>query len=736
MNIRHTSMAVLFAFLICLFNGCGNNEDSKRRNDTITSSELGSTIQSSWTQLTIDYSGLSFVQEQIDISSKIAPSGLVPFNNGFCYVSNNLKTNESYFGITDSEFNITQEFTLGEATEQSAITCYATGNQFVYCCRGNYDIDAGTNDSFTQYYALSQYSLDGKENWVIKIDDSFGEKEPAEQLFITGLATLPDNGVLVATHHYLYWLNETGNIVATQNTNGSIYTPMNSADGTVYLILNDYEGEICSVNNKDYTVGEAILSYDGNTTVLVGSGGYDFLLNSSVALLGVSLKENTITQLLSWTECGLTITPTSVFCMEEHNWLIAGYNAMSGETELINLTCIPADQIPTKQTVTMLVPIMIDWTAEDTLGMEEFAAISEFNSTNLNYSLEYSTYSSAEELLVRFLSGDVPDLMMFSSSVSQEDTPSEQLLAKKGYFADLETFLASDSEITLDSFIPAVIQTHKASLGGLYTIPTCFNFKILYGRSEYIQDSTPWNIQEFNSLLATMDSEMKVVPYSSDVEFLESLLQVTLDHFINFNDMTCNFETSDFQTLLQICKTYFDSSTPTEDISVEAGTALLDYLPSLGGIGQMAETLKSISSYATVKGFPGVEGSGGTFTVGKSYAICLGSSNPEGAWAYLKTLLSNRYQENCLNPYLPVIQESFDVLIDDYLQDHPDTQTKDFVTFIIELIESTTTRCQLDSPALDIILEEAITYFHDTQSLESTCASIQSRVKLFLGEQS
>ena len=57
---------------------------------------------------------------------------------------------------------------------------------------------------------------------------------------------------------------------------------------------------------------------------------------------------------------------------------------------------------------------------------------------------------------------------------------------------------------------------------------------------------------------------MKVVPYSSAVEFLESLLQVTLNHFINYNNMNCNFETSDFQTLLQFYKTYFDSSTPGE----------------------------------------------------------------------------------------------------------------------------------------------------------------------------
>lgn len=734
MRTRCVTFMLLAALLMGISSGCAGNSASS---DTPSSNapSVAARAESAWTEVDTDYSGSAFVQKQIHVPASIAPSGLMACESGFLYVTNNLKTQEAVYGITDGDLNIISEYTLGVASEQSAISYFDASGDTAYFVRCNYQQDPVQSDAFTQRYILSQYNLSGDRKWELTLDENFGVEEPADQILVTGVAALPDTGVLLTTQHYVYWLNHDGSISATLPTEGAIYTPVHSRDGNVFLVSSGFGTRIYPVDHTAHTIGMEILSCEYSANVLTGSGGYDFLLNTDDKLSGVSLDTNTITSLLSWSKCGLSVIPTSVFCMDTDCWWVVGYQIMSDESQLIELRSVPADEVAEKLAVRMAIPVDANLTAEDTLGYEEFTAISEFNATNETYSLEYSTYGSSEDLQIMFLSGDVPDLLMFSSTIYQSEVPSEQLFAKKGYFLDLETFISSDPELSLESFVPGIIETQKNALGGLYTMPTGVNFRMLYGRTEYVGTTSAWSMTEFESVLSTMDSDMSVFPYASRSGVLKALLEVGMETFVDFQSMTCGFESADFASLLRICKTYLPAETPQNEVSVEDGTALMDYISTLGGVGQMAQRISEISPYASLKGFPGVTGSGGALTAGKTYAICSGSATPDGAWAYLKTLLSDSYQENCIAPYIPVMKAPYDQLVQDWLDKNPDTGTREMTQTVTEMIANTSTRCLYDSPALDIILEEAAAYFNDIQSLETTCSAIQSRVQIFLSEQ-
>lgn len=734
MNRKRLCFLILIAMLLSILGGCGQNNDSSL-NSLIDMSVEPTNFDSSWTRKEIDYSGSTFVQKQIDVPASIAPSGLKISDDGFCYVTNNLKKNQAVFGMTDGELNIIDEYTLGIASEESSISFFDFGKDVAYFCRCNYELNPDDNETFVQKHLLCQYTTDGVENWSVMIDENFGKKEPNDQLFVTGIATLPDDGVLITTQNYIYWLEAVGDIVATVPTDGIYYSPIRSKDGTIYLVSSTSDVSIHPINHERHTIEASILSCDGNTTVYDGSGEYDFLLNTNSSLMGVSLETHSIQTLLEWSKCGLTVIPSTVFCMGSECWWVVGYSVMSDESQLIELRCVPADRSTEKKTVTMAVPVDSNLTVEDSLGYEEFATISEFNATNDTYVLEYYAYKASEDLLIKFLGGDVPDILMFSSVVHQADVPSEQLFARKGYFLDLEDFISADPELSLDSFLPAVINTQKNTLGGLYTLPTGLNFRMLYGQKEYVGSEPSWDLHEFESVLSSIDSDTRVVPFYSGLEFLKSMLEVNLSNFINFQTMTCDFESSDFSTLLRSCKENMELESNQDDVSVKDGSALMDYISTLSGVGGMAERIQSISSYATVKGFPGVSGSGGAFTFGKTYAICNGCAEPDGAWAYLKKLLSPAYQENCLDPFIPVMQASFDQLIETWLDKHAETCTVEMIERVTQLIENTTTRCCLDSPAMDIVIDEATAYFNDMQTLEITCKAIQNRVQIFLSEQ-
>ncbi len=734
MRIRCTVLMLLAAFLMGISGGCAKNRTSPAEHSSELPSSVGES-ESNWKEVNADNSGLAYVQKQIHVPDSIAPSGLILCESGFLYVTNNLKTQEAVYGITDDELNITSEYTLGVASEQSAISYFDALGKTACFVRCNYEQDPAQSDVFSQSYILSQYDLSGNIAWELALNENSGFTETADQMLVTGVAVLPDARILLTTQHYVYWLNYDGSISASIPTEGIIYTPVHSRDGSVFLASNDSGTEIYEINNETHTIGTEILSYEYSTNVLTGSGVYDFLLNANDKLSGVSLDTNTITNLLTWSQCDLTVIPTSVFCMDTDCWWVVGYQIISDESQLIELRSVSKNEVAEKQVVKMAVPIDANMTAEDVLGYEETVAISEFNATNETYSLEYSTYSSSEDLQIMFLSGDIPDLIMFSSTVYQSDIPSEQLFAKKGYFLDLENFLSDDPELSLEAFVPGVIETQKNALGGLYTMPTGVNYKMLYGRTEYVGDSSDWNMTEFESILSTVDSDMSIFPYASNSDILKSLLEASIGTYIDFQSMTCDFESTNFASLLRICKEYFPAETPQNEVSVEAGTALMDYISTLGGVGQMAQRISEIAPYASLKGFPGVTGSGGVLTAGKTYAICSGSATPDGAWAYLKTLLSDNYQENCIAPYIPVMKSSYDKLVNEWIKQNPGDAAKEMTQKVTEMIANTSTRCLYDSPAMDIILEETAAYFNGTQSLETTCSVIQSRVQIFLSEQ-
>lgn len=729
MRIRYVIFIMLAAFLAGTACGCAEN-GTFQGNGSFEPPES----EYNWKEVNADHSKLTYVQKQISVPDSIAPSRLIACGSGFLYVTNNLKNQEAVYGITDGDLNIIGEYTLGAASEQSAISCFDAFGETVCFVRCNYEPEQ--NDVLLQNYILSQYDLGGNMEWELELNENVGFEETAEQMLVTGVAVLPDVGILLTTQNYVYWLNRDGSVSAGVPTEGTIYTPVHSLDGSVFLTSNESGTEIYRIDNETHTIGAALFAYEYRASVLTGCGEYDFLLNTNDKLIGVSLDINTITNLLDWSQCDLTVIPTSVFYVDTDCWWIVGYQIISDESQMIELRGVPANEAAEKQIVRMAVPADENLTAEDVLGYEEITAISEFNATNEVYSLEYSVYRSSEDLQILFLSGDVPDLILFSSTVYQSDIPSEQLFAKKGYFLDLETFLSADPELSTDAFVPGVIETQKNTLGGLYTMPTGVNYKMLYGRTEYVGASTKWSMTEFEAVLSAMDADMRVFSNASSIDALEALMEVAVGSYVDFQSMSCDFESADFAALLRLCKEYFPSEEPQNEVSVEDGTALLDYISTLGGVGQMAQRISEISPYASLKGFPGVVGSGGTLTTGKTYAICSGCPAPEGAWAYLKTLLSDSYQENCIAPYIPVMRASYDKLVDEWIEQNPEAAARELAQQVTEMISNTATRCLYDSPVLDIVLEEGAAYFNDDQLLETTCSVIQSRVRIFLSEQS
>ncbi len=167
-------------------------------------------------------------------------------------------------------------------------------------------------------------------------------------------------------------------------------------------------------------------------------------------------------------------------------------------------------------------------------------------------------------------------------------------------------------------------------------------------------------------------------------------------------------------------------------------------------------------------GFPREDGSSGSaFTASVTLCITTACKDKAGAWAFIRSALSEEYQKNLWN--FPILRSAFDAMAgkamtQEYQTDANGSQvldengdpipissggmsygdepmielyavTQEQYDTVMELIESTTNFLDYDQSVLSIITEEAAGYLAGDRSVEEASRLIQSRVNLYIQEQ-
>lgn len=200
-----------------------------------------------------------------------------------------------------------------------------------------------------------------------------------------------------------------------------------------------------------------------------------------------------------------------------------------------------------------------------------------------------------------------------------------------------------------------------------------------------------------------------------------------------------------------------------------------------GQIILYSEYLSSIDSYirtvntvfgtkeVTYIGYPGVEGNGSAISSNTAYSIS-SKSNPtiqEGAWQYLKYILSDEMQNRQYRYNFPSTYSALDKLIEKEKktyrfyydngggwssQEEPFTDeqiaqmeswgqtgkviefTEEYETFLRQFLDSVRYKGNDDNKILEIINEECELFFAGTKTAEETAKVIQSKVSIYVSE--
>jgi len=151
-----------------------------------------------------------------------------------------------------------------------------------------------------------------------------------------------------------------------------------------------------------------------------------------------------------------------------------------------------------------------------------------------------------------------------------------------------------------------------------------------------------------------------------------------------------------------------------------------------------------------IKGFPRNHGSGNTMGSYSHFSISALSEHQEGAWEFLRFILSEDWQRENIRSNFPANRTVFEEIVSRaqmreipatwamhtiLARELPEEDISAYIDITLALIESVDSMSTSFDPLLDIIFESLSNLFAGTITVQDAARIIQSRAAIFVAEQ-
>lgn len=382
-------------------------------------------------------------------------------------------------------------------------------------------------------------------------------------------------------------------------------------------------------------------------------------------------------------------------------------------------------------------------------------AVAAFNKTNRDYYVEILTAdnnTSAEDFWdrerIEIMAGKGPDL--FTKNAHTEF----MTYVEKGVIEDLAPYIERD--INKEDYWENSLYAYEYE-GKVYAIENYFTISFLVGSKDLFEDASGWNLKQAMQLMEAHPEVLTFKSYSSPGSFLRDYLAFGAVDYTDYDAI---------RRCIEFDKAY-SKELPISTPVIPGKSVLVT-----------GEDLQSIIGWADYEALYGQELSPigyvneqkeGILHSSIAWSINAASKQKEGAWAFLKFLLSVEYQREYLSgsPFSPLkaifmeqlefyskpitttfYSEELDETIT-ITQNHTlsrasgtlgeiieiEQMTEKQLQTVVDMIESAKVNCfTWDQTAIQIITEEAQAYFVNQRSLDDVMANIQNRMDLYMSE--
>lgn len=647
------------------------------------------------------------------------------------------------------------------------------------------DVEPWSDEWFTTWQSKETFYLrtldeNGKELSCVALDDA-KLREENEYLYFNDMAAAGDHKALMAGEGGLYIFDtETGKLLGTIGGIDWAQGLMTLHDGRVAVIYYGEKGQTISI--VDVEKGELGDSWhvDGDLyRAVVGGGDYDFYFNNGVNFYGYKLEEGVAEKLFNWINCdvddsninGYTVTADGKVVAVSTEWTERGDTAT---LSLITMDKVSSDTLPKKEIITLACQYL-DWNAR--------RMIINFNRSHDSVRIElhdYSEYNTEEDysagltkLRTEMLAGECPDI------IDLNGLPAKQL-ASKGLLTDLYPLLDADPELSREDFFPAVLKALENN-GKLYVTCSGFGVSTAVGATKIVGEEPGWTYADLMAAMQNMEEGSSVFGLGETrYDVLQQCLALEMEHYVDWNTGEVHFDSPEFIELLNFVKTFpaeFDwqnyewSEEDDEYNRVREGRQLLisTGVYGFGDILNYENIFGGLNAFTYI-GLPTSSGVGNMLQTGSGYGICEKCQNKEAAWEFVRTFMTEKFQDE--NPsYFPTNIASYekmktDAMTPSYYKDEngkimvdPETgekmmedkggywdnekeewvpvysYSKEEIAKVEAVLDSTTRVYVRDQAISDIVQEQIEAFFAGQRSAEEVAKLIQSKASIYVNEQ-
>ena len=472
-------------------------------------------------------------------------------------------------------------------------------------------------------------------------------------------------------------------------------------------------------------------------------------------------------EVLNWVDTNVDGNYISAFKVLKDGRFALLYDNYEDDPEVIFLTKVSRSQIPEKEVLTLA-----SFTGDDTTLQQ---AIIKFNRKSEKYRVELKTYyeygmaNGAEDfddamalLHMDIVSGEAPDIIC----LKQLDMFN---LADSGALEDLAPYLKKSQNLKREDFLESVLDAYEID-GRLVTIPVSFTLRSLFAKERMVGAEPGWTLSEMIALKEAYPDALFMSQMDRNLA-LKMCLEYGWEGFVDEETGECFFDSEEFVKVLQFANSFGQwggyEREPYDALQKDA-MILVDEMISSVENYQMVRLL--IEEPSTVIGYPSGDGTPITVISGwDTYAIATRSDNKEGAWEFMESVLS---EENMSKPYysfstrVSLLEEMFSKAMEkEYETDAAGNvlyneagepiekikytwgyygdwtaeiyaATEEEINELRQMISNVHLEGGRSQTIINIVTEEAGAYFTGQKSAEEVAEIIQSRVEIYVNENS
>ena len=620
------------------------------------------------------------------------------------------------------------------------------------------EVDGDYEEGGEPVYVLTCMSADGTRLWSVPAN---AVKSGESDYYVNSIAYC-DEGVLVGSTNGLeLYSKEDGSFIrlvsSEQEVQGCV--PYVTSDGTVVLLIAGNKGEeLVTIDLATGAMGtHCPISAEAGMASAFPGKTYALYLTGGTGVYGMNLDGGEAVKILDYVDSDLDINAMPCVTEMEDGKLAAVVTDTNGANMVEILTKVDPETVAARKTLTL---------GSYYLDYEVRKQVFAFNKQSQDVRISIVDYSQFDgetgsegmtRLNTDIASGSAPDIMILSAAM-----PIKSYI-NKGVFEDLTPYFEKDEEISQKKYLDNIQEAFRTD-GKTYAIVPSFYVSTVAGKTADIGDGSDLTLEKANELVKKYKADpARMFGVTTREDMLNLALELCGSQFIDWDKSQCSFDSPEFIELLEFIAQFPEKidENSQEDTSADYRTGKsLFYRDSIGNFDEYVYLKYGVfGEDITLAGFPSKTPGKAAIFPQLQIAVNAGSADKDACWSFVRRFLLDDYQ-NGLEMYWPVSISALDELANKameplYYDDEDGNQVEDHIVVNIggedialprisdtevdqmySFLRSLDSSSYYDASVENIINEEAAAYFAGQKSAEDVAGVIQSRVQIYINENS